>query len=347
MPNNGFLPNKKALGLFSAGLDSWLSALLIKQQGFDVHLLHFVSPLFGYKGEKLNKIKRMVEEKGMTLIVYNVGDDYVEDVVKRPQHGIGSALNSCIDCHRYMLQKAKIIMENIKAEFIFSGEVIGQRPMSQRKEALDIVENESALRGLLLRPLSAKLMPETLVEKKGIVDRSRLLAIYGRGRSQQFALAKEFGLNRFPQPSGGCKFTDKNIRSRFISIREISKNIDWQDLELVIMGRHFNLGDGYYLVLARDLGECQRLLNYRNKGSFVEARNMGGAKGILIHYGTTLCKEEDEKYLIAASIIARYTKIPDEHDGPIDIIFYEFNGKERNIGVKAIEEEQLKKYLVV
>lgn len=339
--------NKKALGIFSAGLDSWLSALLVKQQGFNVHLLHFVSPLFGYKGEDLKRIKKIVEEKGMTLIVYNVGDDYVEDVVKRPKHGVGSALNSCTDCHRYMLQKAKIIMEKIKAEFVFSGEVIGQRPMSQRRESLNMIEDESGLKGRLLRPLSAKLMPETLVEKNGLVDRQQLLSIHGRGRSQQLALAKEFGLSRFPQPSGGCKFTDKNIRSRFISIKGINKDMDWQDLELVIMGRHFNLGDGYYLVLARDLGECQKLLNYRNKGDFVEARNMGGAKGIFINYALMPYKEYEEKYLIAASIVARYTKIPDKHNDPIDVVFYQLSGKEKNIKAGVIDEDQLKKYLVV
>jgi tRNA-uridine 2-sulfurtransferase len=341
--------NKKALGLFSAGLDSWLSAMLVMQQGFEVYLLHFVSPLFGYKDDKLNKIKKMAEAKGMHFIIYNVGNDYVEDVVRNPKHGIGSAFNSCLDCHRYMLQKAKKIMKEIGAEFVFSGEVLAQRPMSQRREALDIVEKESGLEGLLLRPLSAKLLAETIVEKKGLVDRKQLLSIHGRGRSEQIKLAKAFNLQKMPQSSGGCKFTDKNTRSRFISIRDINKNLTWEDLELVTIGRHFNLGDGYYLILARDFQECNKLLEYKAKGIFIEAKNLGGAKAILINYSLNDSKDskDKEKEIISASIVARYTKIPEHHQGSIDIVFHYLQTKSLILKVMPMSEDQIKEYLVI
>ena len=344
---HNLLSKRKALGIFSAGLDSWLSAILIKEQGFDVYLLHFVSPMFGYKGDELENIRLAIEEKGMKLIVYLVGDDYVDDVVKKPKHGVGSALNSCIDCHRYMLQRAKKIMNEIEAEFVFSGEVLGQRPMSQRREALDMVEKESELCGYLLRPLSAKLLPQTVAEQKGIIDRSKLLSIYGRGRSQQVKLAKDLDLCKFPQPSGGCKFTDKSTRSRFFSIKNINNDISWQDLELITIGRHFNLGDGYYLILARDFRECQELLKHKNKGAFVEAKNMGGTKGILINYGSDSFKDNEKKYRLSASIVARYTKIPEGHGNFVDIIFHEINGDKMDINIEPIDKNKVKKYLIV
>ncbi|MFH1223572.1 MAG: tRNA 4-thiouridine(8) synthase ThiI, partial [Pseudomonadota bacterium] len=178
--------NKKAaIGLFSGGLDSRLSAALIQRQDFNVYLLHFVSPYFGYKGEKLTEIRNEMEKKGFNLIVHEFGQDYIEDVIKKPRHGVGSSMNSCIDCHRYMLAIAKQKMEELNAEFVFSGEVLGQRPMSQNKNSLKVVEKESGLEGFLVRPLSAKLLDPTIPEQRGVLDREKLLDISGRGRARQ------------------------------------------------------------------------------------------------------------------------------------------------------------------
>lgn len=137
---------KNAVGLFSGGLDSWLSALLIKKQGFKVYLLHFSSPYFGYSNDKLIELKQQIEDRGMTIIVHEPGQEYLDEVFTNPKHGYGSSKNACIDCHAYMLRIAKQKMEKLNAEFVFSGEVLDQRPMSQRKNNLIVVEKESGLK---------------------------------------------------------------------------------------------------------------------------------------------------------------------------------------------------------
>lgn len=331
---------KKAVGIFSGGLDSWLSALLIRDQGFDVYLMHFVSPMFGHKGKTLEKMKALVEEHNMKLLIHEMDEDYVRDVVNNPRHGRGSALNSCIDCHRYMLQLAGIKMKELKAEFVFSGEVLGQRPMSQRKESINLIAKESGLAGFLIRPLSAKLLKASLPEKEGVVDRTKLIDIHGRGRRRQLELAKKLGFSDYPQPSGGCKFTDRNLLARFKKIIGIKKELCWEDLEIISFGRHFSLGDGFYLVLARNESELKSLLKHRSRGVFIEAEKLGGSKGLLIDYDKNFEKRK-EKHYMAASIIARYTKTNGSQD--VDIIL---DGK-TSFKVRAMDDQEIKKLIVV
>lgn len=341
--------NKKvAIGLFSGGLDSWLSALLIQKQGFDVHLLHFVSPYFGYSGEKLNNIKAKIEEKGMHLIVHEFGEDYIEKVLKKPKHGIGSSMNSCVDCHRYMLSIANEKMKKMGAEFVFSGEVLAQRPMSQNKNALWIVEKESGLLGMLVRPLSAKCLEPTIPEQRHILDREKLLDISGRSRKRQIELAKELGLESYPQPAGGCRFTDPNMKKRFLTLRSVNKDISWTDLKLLTTARHFLLDDGAYFVVARDEEEVKELSTYFNLGVVIEAGDMvPSATGLLLRYkdGIKTSVDVNSDYAAAAGrMIARYSKA--FHGGKEKVkICYFMNGKE--ILVKDLEpfiETELQKY---
>ena len=239
-----YMTTKKAIGLFSGGLDSTLAAILIKNQGFETHLLHFMSPFFGYKGEALKRLEEKTKKLDMFFHPVLVGQDYIEDVIKNPVHGMGSNFNPCIDCHRFMLAKAKEFMEKNKASFVFTGEVLGQRPMSQNIRSLNTIEKESGLTGYLVRPLSAGRLRPSIPEEEGVLDRSSLMSITGRGRRAQVELAKQFGIKEYSQPAGGCKFTDPNLVKRLEKFTEINLDCSWRDLSLLIFGRHFYIGGG-------------------------------------------------------------------------------------------------------
>ncbi|MEI6093719.1 MAG: tRNA 4-thiouridine(8) synthase ThiI [bacterium] len=333
---------KKAIGLFSGGLDSWLSALLIKRQDFDTYALHFVSPYFGYSEEKLKIIEKRLNDRGINLIVHRFGQDYIDDIVKNPKHGTGSTVNACLDCHRYMLQIAKKKMEEMGAEFVFTGEVLAQRPMSQRKEALNIVESESGLKGYLVRPLSAKVLKPSIPEENGILNRDLLMGFFGRGRKNQVELAKELGLLEYPQPAGGCKFTDPNIVKRFDVMLDINKNITWTDLELLKYFRHFYLGDRIYLITARDGTEVNKIMSLSDLGTIVDPKDIAGTTGLLIDYSED--KNEfvlAEKMDKAAQIIARYTKGAQEGHIKVAVVFIKDNKVIKELKVYSMDENEL------
>ena len=345
------MSKKKAIGLFSGGLDSWLSVLLIKRQDFDTYALHFVSPYFGYSEEKLKQIEKRLNDKGINLLVHKFDQDYIEDVIKRPKHGTGSAVNACLDCHRCMLQMAKKKMEELGAEFVFSGEVLAQRPMSQRKEALNMVEKESGLRGYLVRPLSAKLLKPTIPEENGILSRDLLMDISGRGRKRQMELARELGLTEYPQPAGGCKFTDPNLIKRFGVMTSINENLTWTELELLKFGRHFYLEDNFYLITARDEGEVNKLYTYSKLGIIVEPKEIPGSTGLLINYNDQTAENSvnnaklDEKLKMVGQIIARYTK--DCQDGrDVEMIYIKDSKTILELKASSVNEMELKERLL-
>ncbi|HET9886546.1 MAG TPA: 7-cyano-7-deazaguanine synthase, partial [bacterium] len=212
----------KAIGLISGGLDSTLAAALIKEQGLEVEALNFStgfcfsdhhramkSPHHRLRQEAL----RAGADLEMPVTIIDIADEYFEDVLIAPRHGYGANMNPCLDCRAYMLGRAREYMEKVGADFVFTGEVLGQRPKSQHRRAMDLVAKESGLEDRLLRPLCAKLLPPTRAEREGWVDRERLLGISGRGRRQQIAEAQRrgFDIDDIPQPAGGCCFlTDES-----------------------------------------------------------------------------------------------------------------------------------------
>ncbi len=249
----------KAVCLHSGGLDSSLAILLIKEQGIEPIAAHFVSPFWGREGPSPAEIT--AESMGVRYIEVSMGEDYLE-VVRNPRHGYGKNANPCVDCHIHMLRRAGSLMPAHGASFVVTGEVAGQRPMSQRMDILRHIEKESGLEGLLLRPLSAGLLPETIPEKEGWVDRSRLLAISGRSRAEQMRLAEEKGLTGYSTPAGGCLLTDPGYSRR---VRDL---IDHGDLSMVQarrlrMGRHFRLPGGSKLVIGRNREENKSLIASR------------------------------------------------------------------------------------
>ena len=256
----------KAIALFSGGLDSTLAMKLIIDQGIEVLAVN-INTGFGSTKDRLTHMQSMCDQVGAELKIIDIQSEFLQDVLFDPKHGYGKNFNPCIDCHAKMFAVAKSIMEAEGASFLISGEVMGQRPMSQNKDALQTVLNESNCDGLLLRPMSAKMLKPTIAEESGWVDRERLEGITGRSRERQLALAKEIGLDDFESPGGGCLLTDENFGKKMFDFIKYDK-FEVKDITLMKFGRHFRLSDGAKLVIGRDKEENEYLQNIENDKYF-------------------------------------------------------------------------------
>ncbi|MBN1244435.1 hypothetical protein JXA31_02450 [Candidatus Bathyarchaeota archaeon] len=236
----------KALALFSGGLDSILAVKLILNQGIDVVAVNFASPFCSCAKDECG-VTEAAKQLGVPLKVVNVGDEYLK-MVRKPKHGYGKNINPCIDCRIFILKKAKKYAEEMGADFIFTGEVLDERPMSQHFSALKIVEEESGLKGKILRPLSARLLPETVIEKKGLVYRTKLLGIRGRSRKPQMKLAEEFNIKAYPSPAGGCLLTCREYANKLRDLFKHKKGCSIRDVALLKAGRHFRFGKNKIVV---------------------------------------------------------------------------------------------------
>lgn len=259
--------NKKAIVLLSGGLDSILAAKLMLEQGVELLAMNFHIEFAACGGESIaiSPAKKAAEMLKVRLETMDITEEYLE-MFKKPKHGYGANVNPCIDCKIFMLKKARERMKEVGASFLVTGEVLGERPMSQRKDALNIIERDSGTRGILLRPLSAKLLEETTPEKEGLVDRARLMDIQGRSRKPQMELAKEFGIKEYPNPAGGCLLTDPGFAARVKDL--IAHNgLSLENLQILKYGRHFRIADDAKLVIGRDKREndaLESLLNGRD-----------------------------------------------------------------------------------
>jgi tRNA U34 2-thiouridine synthase MnmA/TrmU len=266
-----------AIGLISGGLDSTLAACVLVEQGLNVIGLNFSTGFcktdarraVNRPGERPERLRheglRAGADAGIPIEVIDVAEEYLK-MVLNPKHGYGRVMNPCIDCRIFMLRKAKAYMEEAGGHFVFTGEVLGQRPMSQHRQALREIEREAGLQGYLLRPLSAAFLEPTAPEKEGWVDRDRLPAIRGRGRRIQMELAAKYGVLDYPQPSGGCCFlTDENFGRRFRDKIDHTgaDRISPDDLVFLKVGRHLRLGPDLKIVVGRDEPENNFLERYR------------------------------------------------------------------------------------
>lgn len=251
----------KAIIMFSGGLDSSLAAKMMLEQGIDLLGLHLSSPFCTCdrrsSGCRASSVL-MAEQLGLQMVTLPKGKDYLR-IIKRPQHGYGSALNPCIDCRIFGLKKAKERMEKEGARFVVTGEVLGQRPMSQMRENLRFIEIKSGLEGLLLRPLSAKHFPPTIPELNGWVDRNKLLSIVGRSRKEQIRLAGKYALKDYPCPAGGCLLTDKGFAPRLKDLFDHCDTPDNYDINILKIGRHLRLSSGAKLIIPRNEVENSEL----------------------------------------------------------------------------------------
>jgi tRNA(Ile)-lysidine synthase TilS/MesJ len=262
---------KKAVALLSGGLDSTLAVKLMIDQGIDITAVHFTSVFCNCSpktaGCKMHA-RKVAEEFSVPIHVIHKGMDYIK-MVEKPPHGHGSGMNACIDCRIYMLRKVKEMMPDIGASFVITGEVLGQRPMSQQRHTIGLIEKESGLKDLILRPLSAQHFEPTLPEREGIVDRNKLLNISGRSRREQFALAENLGVRDYPCPAGGCLLTDKVIAARLRDLFTYTSGYDQTDLVLLTIGRHYRLYPDLKIILGRDKDENEKILSLFREGQSI------------------------------------------------------------------------------
>jgi tRNA-specific 2-thiouridylase len=256
----------KAISLFSGGLDSILATKLIMNQGIDVIAFNVKTPFCTPKKDGTSEAEQAAKQLNVPLKVLSVEKDYIR-MLRNPKHGYGKNMNPCIDCKIFILKQALKYSKEVGADFLFTGEVLGERPMSQHGPALRIIEEEAGLKGKLLRPLSAKLLPETVAERKGLVDRSKLLAISGRSRKPQLQLAKEFGITVFPSPAGGCLLTCEEYSVKLQDLFGHKKSVSAADAVFLRVGRHFRLGKNK-IIVGRNESENKFLTLRKTKNEF-------------------------------------------------------------------------------
>jgi len=254
----------KVLVMFSGGLDSVVAVHLLKSQGLDVTALHFVLPFYAGIDSEQEEVRKYADVLGVPLRIVEEGEEFLE-MVRDPRFGYGKNANPCIDCRIHRVMKAARIMEEVGAVCLATGEVVGQRPMSQKLHALRKIEKLAGLKGKLLRPLSAKLLEPTEVEIAGIVDRERLLDIAGRGRSVQLAYARKHGLMH-GTPAGGCILTNIETGARFIDMAAHDPQYSLVDFKLLAYGRHFRTSPKYRVIVSRDDGENEALEKIYSEG---------------------------------------------------------------------------------
>jgi len=287
------------IGLISGGLDSMLAARVLQDQDIQIIGVSFVTPFFGSE-----RGKRAAAMLDIELKVMDITEVHLE-IVRSPKHGYGKGLNPCIDCHAMMFREAGKVMEAEGADFLFSGEVLGERPMSQNRQALMIVAKESGYEDLILRPLSAKLLPETLPEREGKVDRERLLDISGRSRKRQMELAAHYGIAEYSQPAGGCLLTDPVYARRLKELMEHNPELEVRDIQLLRVGRHFRLDTGEKVIVGRDHDENIKLLSMKDETDIIlNVRDYPSPITIIPHDAS------EEAIAEAASICVRYSDAP-------------------------------------
>ena len=259
--SRGTVERYQAIALLSGGLDSSLAVKMMIDQGISIMAVHFTSPFCNCTSRKAgckNQAVKVAQEFGVPIRVIHKGMDYMR-LVQNPPHGHGRGMNPCIDCRIYMLKKVKEMMAGSGASFVIPGEVLGQRPMSQHRIAIRMIEKESELEGRILRPLCAQHFSPTMPEEMGIVDRAKLLAFSGRSRKPQIELAERLALKDYPCPAGGCLLTEPVIGARLRDLFAHVPDYDLADLYLLKIGRHFRLNPGLRIVLGRNQEENRQI----------------------------------------------------------------------------------------
>ncbi len=339
----------RAVGLISGGLDSTLAAALLKEVGVEVFGLNFSTGFCKVDHRRAINDPREDPARlrtpalragalvGFPVEVVDVAEAYLE-VVKNPRFGYGANVNPCIDCRIFMLHKARAVMEERGADLVFTGEVLGQRPMSQYKKALRLIEAQTGLEGRLLRPLSARYLPPTIPERTGRLDRSRMLAMQGRSRKPQMDLAARLGISEYSQPSGGCCYlADPNFARRFRDLvtHAPGGRVEPEDTTLLKVGRHFRLAPGLKLVAGRNEGE-NRFLERHADGQWTFA-TYDGAGALALCLG----EPDEAAQELAAAIAARYSQHRDEAMVQVRAAR---NGAERCLRVAPAGDDLLRRY---
>ncbi len=328
----------KTLGLLSGGLDSTIAVKLMIQLGYDVTVLNFMSP-FCNCTKKQDSCKsaahQLASELGLEIKTMFMGEEYIQ-MLRAPRFGYGQGLNPCLDCRIMMFSQAKIAMEEIGAKFIFTGEVLSQRPMSQMRNRLHQIENESGLKGLIVRPLSAALLEPTIPEKNGWIDRNEMLSISGRSRKPQIEIGREMGMKEEEFcSSGGCMLTDRHFSVRMKDLLSHTENTSVSDTKLLRVGRHFRISDTCKVVVGRDEGENEKLKRMASDDdSFLWVKDYRGP--------CVIVRGDYENGLttLAGSIAVRYSDAPEGMEVDVELSKAGVEGKSV-MRVRAISDADL------
>ncbi len=337
---------RKAVALISGGLDSMLAARVIQNQGIHVEGLNFYTGFCveghthairakDQRAQKRNNALWAAKQLGIKLHIIDVVEPY-KDVLLNPKHGYGANMNPCLDCKGLMVGQAMAWMQENEFDFIITGEVIGQRPMSQGREKMPVVSRESGAGELLLRPLCAQLLPPTLPEKNGWVDRDKLLAFNGRSRKPQIALAAEFGFDDYAQPAGGCCFlTDERYSAKLKDLWQGRGKRDYEldDIMLLKVGRHIRPRPHFKLIIGREEGENNFLEGYRRQ--FTHLRPISHEGPLVLVDGETT----PEELHLAAQVTARFSQGRDASE--VTIAIHERQGNSYQLSVTPLEANSI------
>ena len=322
-----------ALGLCSGGLDSILSGLVLREQGLHVEWVTFETPFFSSE-----KARNAAAVTGIPVTVQNITKPYLT-MLKAPNCGYGKHMNPCLDCHALMFRMAGEMMKAKGFDFLFSGEVLGQRPMSQTRPSLRYVEKHSGFDGYIVRPLSAQRLEETIPEKEGLVDREALLGITGRSRKAQLQLARDFGLTDYPAPAGGCLLTDKGYANRLKDLFACQDQYSENELHLLKHGRHFRINADAKIVVGRTKQDNEQMERYIDPAVDVvlKVRNYPGPL-VVIPNGA-----DKDTVLLAASVCAGYSKAPADTSVQVKVI--SSKGRE-DVTVSPLAPRTVSRYLI-
>jgi tRNA U34 2-thiouridine synthase MnmA/TrmU len=323
----------KALGLCSGGLDSILSALVLREQGIEVAWVSFETPFFS-----ADKARAAAAAHDIPLHVRDITPVYLE-MMQAPPAGFGKNMNPCMDCHSLMFRLAGEMMAQMGYDFLFSGEVMGQRPMSQNRSALRYVEKHSRYDGLILRPLSAKNLPPTKMEESKLVDRERLLDLSGRTRKPQMALAEAYGVKDYPSPAGGCLLTDKGYSQRLRDLFDHQDRYEQRELHLLKHGRHMRLTPQVKIAVGRTQAENTALTELVDLQKDLVLKTRGAPGPTLVMPGGG----DEAAVLLAASICAGYSKAPNDTPAQVQV---STGDERRQVTILPLTPAKAKRYLI-
>lgn len=326
------LQTYRCYALFSGGLDSMLAVLYMQKLGYEVLPIFFYTPFF-----TAERAIRSAKKIGKELIVHDITEKHLK-MMKAPKYGFGKNMNPCIDCHGLMFKEAGLLMQEQKVDFIISGEVLGQRPMSQRLDSLNAVGKLSEVKDLLVRPLSQKLLRDTKPIRENWVNKKDMLDIQGRNRKRQMELAKKFGLEDYETPGGGCLLTDHGFSKRLKDLMKYG-TFNRQNIEFLKVGRHLRLDDNCKLILGRNRKENVILDKLVDTQMILQTKDIPGPFGVLISGK----KPKLNKIEKAASILLRYNSKVVEI---ADVAYGENNQLKDSIRTRKMDKNAVKEYLI-
>lgn len=323
----------RALGLCSGGLDSILAARVLQKQNIAVEWIAFETPFFS-----ADRARKAAQDANIPLYVENITQTYMP-MLKNPPNGYGKHMNPCMDCHALMFKLAGRMLKSHGFDFLFSGEVFGQRPMSQTGSSLRYVAKHSGFDGYILRPLSALQLPESIPEQKGLVRRDRLLDISGRSRKTQMRLAEQFGISDYPSPAGGCLLTDKGFSLRLKDLLQHSPEPFERELHLLKFGRHFRLNEDMKIIVGRQKKDNESIASYYDArvDTLVKVAHFAGPTTLIPHGGKA------EGISLAAAICAGYSKAPENK--PVEVYITAPAGKS-SLRIIGILPKEVKRFII-